>query len=187
MKNENVSKMIKILEKRNEKIKGDLLKELKTDENLETAERLFWASDKTWCSNDSSEYENAIRQARRTVVECLNMLFWEEKIDFFAGDIPLYQKLEMYIVNKDHIHILKEDYEENETAILFSEDIDIAQDISDTLTWIAEIDFGKIEYTLFENRYSQLWSIETEKKPRKEIQEKVKTWYRYHGFAFKED
>lgn len=187
MKNKEVSKMIEALEKRNEKIKGDLLKELKTDENLKIAERLFWASDKTWCGKDSNEYKNAIRQARRTTVECLNMLFMEEKIDFLTGDIPLYRKLENYIVNKDHIHVLKEDYEENETAILFSENIDIAQDISDTLIWIAEIEFGKIEYTLFEDKYSQLWSIETEKKPRKEIQEKVKTWYRENGFTFKED
>lgn len=186
MKNEKICKMIEILKKRQNKFKGELLKELKTEENLEVASRVFMASDKTWCRKTSDKYKDALYQARRTTAECLNMLFWEDRIDFRAGDISLYQKLEMYVVSRDHIRFLS-DYTENNTAILFSEDVDIARDISDNSTWLAEIDGGRIEYTLFCDRYNKGWSTDIQSKPGEETIEKVKTWYKEHDFNFKED
>lgn len=184
--NEKICKMIGILEKRQNKFKGDLLKELKTEENLKVAARVFLASDKTWCAKEYDKWKDALYQARRTTAECLNMLFWEERIDFRAGDISLYHKLEMYVVSGDHIQFLS-DYTENETAILFSEGIDIAKDISDHLTWLAEINNGEIEYTLFDNKYNEGWSVDIDSKPSEETIEKVKTWYKENNFDFKED
>lgn len=186
MKNEKICKMIEILEKRQNKFEGDLLKELKTEENLKTAARIFMVSDKTWCKKSCDKYKDALYQARRTTVECLNMLFWEERINFWAGDIPLCDILEMYVVSKDHIRFLS-DYTENETAILFAEDIDIAKDISDNLTWLAEIDKGRIEYTLFKDKYSRGWSTDIQSKPSEKTIEKVEIWYKEHGFSFKEN
>ena len=186
MKNEKICKMIEILEKRQNKYKTDLLKELKTEENLKTAARIFMASDKTWCRKSCDKYKDALYQARRTTIECLNMLFLEERINFRAGDIPLGDILEMYFVSRDNIRFLS-DYTENNTAILFSEGVDIARDISDNSTWLAEIDGGRIEYTLFCDRYNKGWSTDIQSKPREETIEKVKTWYRQHGFNFKEN
>ena len=184
--NEKICKMIEILKKRQNKFKEDLLKELKTEENLEVAARIFLASDKTWCAKECDKWKDALYQARRTTAECLNMLFWEERIDFRAGDVSLYQKLEMYVVSGDHIQFLS-DYTENETAILFSEGIDIAKDISDHLTWLAEIINGEIEYTLFNNKYNEGWSVDIDSKPSEETIKKVKTWYKENNFDFKED
>ena len=90
----------------------------------------------------------------------------------------------MYVVKKDHIQFLSE-YIENETAILFRENIDLALDIRDDIIWLAEIDMGKIEYTLLSDHYDNLFSINIDCKPDKNTREKVKKWYKDHGFVFK--
>lgn len=176
--------MLDKLEKRTKKIRSDLLTELKSEKNFELAVKIFEISDKL-CFKENRKYHKIARQqARRTTAECLNVIFKDENIDFRKGSITLFQKLEMYVVKKDHIQFLSE-YIENETAILFRENIDLALDICDDIIWLAEIDMGKIEYTLLSDHYDNLFSINIDCKPDENTREKVKKWYKDHGFVFK--
>lgn len=184
MKNEKICKMLDILEKRANKIRSDLLTELKSEKNFELAVKIFEISDELCFKENRKYHEIARQQARRTTAECLNIIFKDENIDFRKGSITLFQKLEMYVVKKDHIQFLSE-YIENETAILFRENIDLALDIRDDIIWLAEIDMGKIEYTLLSDHYDNLFSINIDCKPDENTREKGKKWYKDHGFVFK--
>ena len=53
------------------------------------------------------------------------------------------------------------------------------------MIWLAEIDMGKIEYTLLSDHYDNLFSINIDCKPDENTREKVKKWYKDHGFVFK--
>lgn len=177
--------MIEYLEEKKDRIKNDLLEILKTEENFDLAVKVFEVSNRYKFATISNEYKTATEQARYTIIECLNELFADKHIDFWSGDIPLYRKLEMYIVSKDHIRVL-EGYKENDSAVLFTENVELGKDINDDFTWLAEIDAGKIEYTLFEDYYEEMFCIDIDAKPEKELMEQVKKWYIDNGFELKE-
>ena len=82
--------------------------ELKSEKNFELAVKIFEISDEL-CFKENRKYHEITRQqARRTTAECLNVIFKDENIDFRKGSITLFQKLEMYVVKKDHIQFLSE-------------------------------------------------------------------------------
>lgn len=185
MKNEKICIMINDLEERSGRTKKDLLESLKTEENLELAVKIFKVSNQLRFKRNGEFGKVAEEQALYTTVQCLNALFDDQKIDFFGGNVPLWRILEIYLVDREHIHFL-EGYKENDSAILFKEEIDIAMDVSKNIIWMAEIDMGKIEYTLLEDECKQMYCIDTDRKPEKELMEKVKKWYIDNGFEFKE-
>lgn len=191
MKNEKICQMIKTLETRADKMKTNLLKVLKTEDNLKKAEDIFQISDNLCFKKDGKYGDIARQQARKTTSECLNVVFKQEKIDFRSRKNGIYgstlfEDLEDYVIEKWHIRFLQ-GYTEDETAILFREDIDLAMDVYGVLTWMADIKGKKIRYTLFSDSYNRRWCLDTQSKPSDEMREKVKTWYREHGFTFKED
>lgn len=183
MKNEKICIMINNLEERSGKIKKDLLEILKTEENLELAVKIFKVSSQLKFKRNGEFGKVAEEQALYTTVQCLNALFDDQKIDFFGGNVPLWRILEIYLADREHIHFL-EGYKENDSAILFKEEIDIAMDVSKNIIWMAEIDMGKIEYTLLKDEYKQLYCIDTESKPNQELIEKVEKWYKDNKFIF---
>lgn len=183
MENRKICRMIEILEERSDKYKNDIMEILKTEEDFDLAVKVFEVSNRTKSPDTSSYYDRDLEQARYTTAECLNVLFENEKVNFWDGDISLYHKLEMFVVNKEHIHFLK-GYKEDDSAILFNEDVDFSPSVSGELTWLAEIDDGKIEYTLFEDQYKQALCVSIDDKPNEKTMEKVEQWYYDHGFEF---
>ena len=75
MKNEKICKMLDILEKRTNKIRSDLLTELKSEKNFELAVKIFEISDELCFKENRKYHEIARQQARRTTAECLNVIF----------------------------------------------------------------------------------------------------------------
>lgn len=61
MKNEKICKMLDILEKRANKIRSDLLTELKSEKNFELAVKIFEISDEL-CFKENRKYHEIARQ-----------------------------------------------------------------------------------------------------------------------------
>ena len=65
MKNEKICKMLDILEKRTNKIRSDLLTELKSEKNFELAVKIFEISDEL-CFKENKKYHEIARTTSTT-------------------------------------------------------------------------------------------------------------------------
>lgn len=114
--------------------------------------------------------ETAKKQAKLTAYEAMCVVF--PKIH--EGIIS---DLRNYLIFRGHRRCA-EDYLNDDTAVIFTDDINVLPKSGFLSFGIANVEDGKIEYVLFDDTYDYFLSVDFEYIPNDEIIGKIKQYYK---------